>query len=363
MPLSLNFPSGPKGDRPIQPGSRFPFAPSLETVAFRGRLIVIQQRITRATAKPSAQRAFTLIELLVVIAIIGILIAMLLPAVQAVREAARRTQCANRVRQITIAMHNYHSAHEEFPPGWSATTSDETPGWGWMAWSLPYVEQNNVADRIDWLANIRDAVNDPIRTLPIEIMFCPSSSIPTEGKTFDLEGADETDPAYPERIALGQYVACVGSVVEFEEMDDGEFCPSGGFLGTDGSSLDGMFYGNSRTRIELVKDGSSNTILIGERSGPRKGEAFLSTWLGVLEGAKYPGWRVLGWTGEPPNNTPASPVHYHGYAQFNSMHTGGVTAFGMVDGSTHFIADTIDPELFSALGTKNGGEVVGDVLN
>ncbi len=300
------------------------------------------------------RNGFTLVELLVVIAIIGILIGMLLPAVQAVREAARRVKCQNNIRQIVIGLQNYHSAHEHFPPGWSMKASQEEPGWGWMAWSLPYVEQNNIFDQIDWNTNIRDPKHDAVRTLVLDVMFCPSSQFAMY-PTFNLEGADETDTSYPEEIALAQYVGSVGSIVDFEQMEDGEECPDGGFLGTDGSYLDGVFYGNSKVRIERIKDGASNTVAIGERSG----YIFRSTWLGVLDGSRFPGWRVIGWTGEPPNNEPASEVHFHGYAQFNSAHH-GLTNFGLADGSVQVIRDTVDPVVFAGMGTLNGGEVQGE---
>ena len=90
------------------------------------------------------RRGFTLVELLVVIAIIGILIGMLLPAVQAVREAARRISCANKIHQIAIALHNYESAHMRFPYGWKSDDSPADPGYGWMAYTLPFVEQDNI---------------------------------------------------------------------------------------------------------------------------------------------------------------------------------------------------------------------------
>ncbi len=101
-------------------------------------------------------------------------------------------------------------------------------------------------------------------------------------------------------------------------MEDGEFCPSLVNISGGGDYLDGTFYRNSRVRLEHVYDGTSHTIGIGERSG----KVFDSTWLGVVHGSQYPVWRLVGWTGEPPNNSPISPVHFHGYAQFNSAHSG-----------------------------------------
>ena len=96
--------------------------------------------------------------------------------------------------------------------------------------------------------------------------------------------------------------------------------------------------------------------MIGERSS----DLFDSTWVGVSKGSMHAGWRVVGWTGEPPNNGPTSQVHFHGYAQFNSMHRGGLTNFGFCDGSVRTITDAIDPATFLALGTIQGGEIISD---
>lgn len=119
--------------------------------------------------------------------------------------------------------------------------------------------------------------------------------------------------------------------------------------------LDGIFYKNSRTAFEDIRDGKSETIIVGERSK----ELFDSTWLAVVEGTTYTGWRVLGWTGEPPNHTGNSAVHFHAYAQFNSYHP-GVANFAFVDGSIRPISEMIEPPVFKAMGTIKGGEKIGE---
>ena len=162
------------------------------------------------------RRGFTLVELLVVIAIIGILIGMLLPAVQQVREAARRISCANTLRQIALALHNYESAHMRFPNGWTGKYGSTTPGYGWMAYTLPFVEQ----------ANIRISLNVPVADLPLNgprttnfgLMFCASSQ--RNEPTYLLDGNDSS--RFPFEISRTHYVGCVGSSVATQDMGDGE---------------------------------------------------------------------------------------------------------------------------------------------
>src|SRR5262245_18176159 len=136
-----------------------------------------------------SRRAFTLIELLVVIAIIGVLIALLMPAVQKVREAAARTNCKNNLHQIGVAFHNYHGAYGSFPPGFvsqAAAVDDESlgPGWGWAALLLPYVEQDNLYRQINFAKDIADAANAQARVTSLSLFRCPSDN--PRGLTFTV---------------------------------------------------------------------------------------------------------------------------------------------------------------------------------
>lgn len=295
------------------------------------------------------KRAFTLVELLVVIAIIGILIAMLLPAVQQVREAARRVSCMNKLRQIAIGLHNYESAHRHLPPGWSAKVWPSTPGYGWMVYTLPFVEQGNVYDQIDFGVDVLNA-SPATREYSWDLVICPSST--HNSKVFELASWDDADTSFPVNFARTHYVGSIGSSVSTELMEDGTSCPSL-TLGTTEERIDGVFYANSNTRFADISDGTTNTIIAGERSD----DVFDSTWYGVGTNAQYSGWRVVGWTGEPPKNrVDSQAAHFHGFAQFNSMHP-GVTMFSFCDGSTTGITDGIDYRVFTALGTIRGGEV------
>ncbi len=301
-------------------------------------------------------RGFTLVELLVVIAIIGILIGMLLPAVQTVRESARRTQCANNIRQIGLALLNFESGNQHFPPGWRSDS-----GWGWMSHTLPFIDQGNLFKEFDFKVSMLD----PSYSLAIQTkvggQFCPSSTNDADSHTLTLEPTGT-----PVEIARTHYVGCIGSSVRVQNMDDGQTCPSLTLLESQGF-IDGMFYKDSQTSIRDIRDGASNTILVGERSG----DIFDSQWPGVFEGSTHAGWRIVGWTGEPPNNPQRTEpliivnddgseeeleIHFHGFAQFNSMHLGDVTNFCFVDGSVRPIRDDISPFVFKAMGTIHGGD-------
>lgn len=298
---------------------------------------------------------FTLVELLVVIAIIAILVSMLLPAVQAVREAARRTQCRNNLKQLGLALHNYHSAKMSLPPGWKADTDPGVPGWGWHSHILSFLEQSSLYNLIDFRINVDMPQHQAVREAVIPGVLCPSS--PTANETeFDLPNGGYADSylpgvSFPLKIARTHYVGSIGSAAAMDEMPDGEFCPSFNSPGGGNTYVNGVFFRNSDRSIEHILDGSSNTIMVGERSAA----IFDSTWVGVVHGSAYPAWRVVGWAGEPPNNKPDSTVHFHGYAQFNSVHS-GLTHFVLCDGSVQAVSDQVSPDTFKASGTVDGKE-------
>ncbi len=306
-------------------------------------------------------RGFTLVELLVVIAIIGILLAMLLPAVQMVRESARRTLCLNNLHQIVLGLHNYETGHGHFPPGWQGSVSPAEVGWGWMAHTLPFVEQGGLHAMIKFQSKLLDPSQAGVLSQSFPGQLCPSSTHNSEAYQLASRSAPN---GVDVEIGRTHYVGCIGSTVETERMDDGQTCPSMNLLGP-ARFLNGMFYRNSKTAFTDILDGSSNTIAVGERSA----DVFDSSWPGVVKDSSFTGWRVVGWSGEPPNNPPQTvpvividddgnevelEIHFHGFAQFNSMHIGGLTSFGFVDGSTRLIANDVDVVAFRAMGTIRG---------
>ena len=316
-------------------------------------------------------KAFTLVELLVVIAIIGILIAMLLPAVQSVREAARRTQCANNIRQLGLAVINFESAHMHFPPGWIGGQELPTEtGWGWNAQILPFFEQNALSNQIAVNENLMEENFRDVIVQHIPNLFCPTSTHRTltyeilpmrDDESIGGEARHDVPQLPSMDIGRTHYVGCIGSAVRLQEMEanddglgEGEMCPDVNLVSGYDPNINGVFYQNSETGYRHLTHGSSNTILLGERSAP----LFDSSWAGVVTGSEFAGWRVVGWTGEPPNNQGSSEAHFHGFAQFNSMHAGGVTNFAFADGSVHSVDQNVTRELFYALGTIRGGEII-----
>jgi type II secretory pathway pseudopilin PulG len=333
-----------------------------------------------------------LIELLVVIAIIAILIALLLPAVQQAREAARRTQCKNNLKQLGLALHNYHDTHLTFPIQYRINTIPGVPlsQVSWIFGVLPMFEQANIADQWDhnysWVTFLNDPRTGPDRLNPqppsngyllsqsLPVLQCPSDqSIATNGTALGIDilnfqGAGTRN----NRFGITNYKGCAGSnwpvgSVQVTtgpwansrfcgENGDAFVCPTGMFgRGNDGKGIP--------TRLRDVTDGTSNSFMIGETSFAAN---MLNAWFwfnGVLSVTAYPPnrpaecpaglgqSRIAGWAAcrsDWPNNT-----------GFNSMHPGGVH-MGMGDGSAHFFSENIDLSTWRNLGTISGGEVVGE---
>jgi len=314
----------------------------------------IPRRLRRETTVLSGtvRNGFTLVELLVVIAIIGILISLLLPAVQAAREAARRMSCTNNLKQVGLALHMFHDVHKKFPAGWQSydpATGEPfwfgTPGWAWSAHILPFLEQSNVQDRlVHFGLPIADPANAGARTLELAVFRCPSD---TGEETFMLEGGGPSagpDVSFPIEMATGNYIGVFGT-------RDFHFVCHPGFAEYNKCMGNGTFYLNERNRFRDILDGLSNTLFVGERAS----RLAPSTWVGVVPGGEHAVARVAGVGAYPPNSE-AAPEHY--FHNFSSYHPAG-TNFLAGDGSVKMITETIDMQTYAALCTRRGGEIVG----
>jgi prepilin-type N-terminal cleavage/methylation domain-containing protein len=284
----------------------------------------------------SHPRGFTLIELLVVIAIIAILIALLLPAVQQAREAARRTECKNKLHNLALALHNFHDVNKHFPVG-IAGTSTAGYGWHWGTYILPFMEQQNLYSPVkqgvysDWGGTGTAAIKT-LMAANIALLRCPSAA-----------GAEMSS-----NRRMHNYAGCAGN----------NWSGSDSWSSVD-NSYGNFLYQNPNTggnALRDVTDGASNTLMLGEKYGSDGDNA----WCDYCSvNACFSGSS----DGNPPSNEVSEALGATNWAfnsanerVFGSFHPGGVQGV-MGDGSARFISENIASAVRLAIGSRNGGEV------
>lgn len=351
------------------------------------------------------RRGFTLIELLVVIAIIAILVALLLPAVQQAREAARKSQCKSNLKQLGVALHNYHDTHSALPagyysfgtttgagPGWAnidPTTWDAAPGWGWGTMILPFMDQSALYDELTIDQPIWAPQNVPSVATKLPVFLCPTVS----GSHDSFVVTDDAgSPLLPggSLVSLGRshYVASHGqeecwsdrsgsalSAVVFTDITTGA-TTTVSVNGNTSKVSDGPFCRNSKVLFRDVTDGLSNTIFIGEHSSKLSEK----TWVGVIPGAaSHP--KISSPDNGPDSAATLTMVHvgpsggeqdafgnpiihpinfptFHVGQMFSEHAGGGHVCLG--DGSVRFVTENIDLFLFAAISSIGEEDQAGD---
>ncbi len=303
--------------------------------------------------------AFTLVELLVVIAIIGILIALLLPAVQAAREAARRLQCSNNLKQIGLALHNYHASLQVFPPGGThAGVTDVTPRWrtdvaGWTVAVLPYMELGNQHGEFDFSTNFNSAHNSQAALTPVPTYLCPSAK--------EQWAADHRYYVGGQKQATFHYQGVSGPVGV--NPTTGQPYQTLRPLDTTHSDfgVQGVLTRSRCVAIRDIRDGTSNTFAVGELS-----------WSGATgegpDGSFPPGpyhayHRTSGSSWTVVYQSVMNPMHSRSYkptqdwnaVSFGSDHPGGAN-FLLADGSVRFVSESINFSVYLAAASRDGSE-------
>jgi prepilin-type N-terminal cleavage/methylation domain-containing protein len=301
---------------------------------------------------------FTLVELLVVIAIIGVLVALLLPAVQAARESARRMSCQNNLKQLGYALHMHHDAINEFPPGCQGSVppvpqtnppSGNISGTSFLVFILPYMEQQVIYQQYNQQLAYNNAVNLAVGNMKVPSFYCPSGSRELSGNSGEAAGSPTV------RNYCSHYCGVMGptGTVLLAGKNYTYTISSAGANGA--FSAHGILGTNTHNRMADVVDGTSLTFLIAERSNiePPQGNAGYRSWVRGQNGG----------VGACKNITnPINSTNYNGSTNFNDMSFGSEHArgcqFTMADGSIKFVTSMVDMNVYKAAGSKNVREAI-----
>ncbi len=336
-------------------------------------------------SKISSRSGFTLVELLVVIAIIGMLVGLLLPAVQAARESGRRMTCTNNLKQIGLGLHCFHDARKVFPPGYTSQPgltamgppdpnfNDAGPGWGWLTFLMPFMEENNVYMTLNIKLKCWDPANAvAVKTVVYEFL-CPSDAPgqnPNQGPTMNITDTNQQPMVRPDGSGLifgrSNYVSSVGSASLWCTYPVTIY-------------PNGVMYRDSTTRMRDVTDGLSKTVFVGERSSnladvvwpgvvPLSGHFAYPPFASIGSGGlntNYdgPGAYVAAHGGPCPYEDPVvihPPNSPYGHSdQMESTHPGGANIL-MGDGSVHFYNEDSALQTWVALISRAGGDTIGE---